>query len=438
MIRRPLSLGARITLALAGVALFGVVLATVFSSRGLESRLDEFAHDRLEGAARHTAALAARLYARGGGWSADDRTELRHLAELNGYGLGLTTGAAARLGGHFSASAPVVSGGRRVGTVALAPLQGGLLTGEDRELHNRLEELHLLAGALALTAALMLGLLLARALAVPLRRLTATAAQMERGNLAARVGPGGPREIAQLGRALNRLSETLEREEEVRRAVAADVAHELRTPLAGLVSRIEAAQDGVIADQAANLEAMHAEALRLTRLVDDLARLAEAEAPGLVLDEQQLDLAAIAGSRLDAQAEFFRAKTISLERRLDRAPVLGDERRLGQIVDNLLSNALRYTDAGGRVTVDVRRAEGAAVLAVTDTGVGIAADDIPRVFERFWRGEPSRARKTGGAGIGLAIVRELVKAHGGRIDVESSPGQGSRFTVTFPVAGTDI
>lgn len=434
MISRPLSLGARVTLALAGVALFGVVLATIFSSRGLESRLDEFAHDRLSAAARHSAALAARFYLRAGRWTADDRRELRHLAEMNGYRLGLATGASVRPPGHFSASAAVVARGRRVGAVSLAPLEGGVLTGEDRALHDRLEDLHLLAGALALTAALLLGVLLARALSVPLRRLTATAGEMERGNLAARAGAGGPREIEQLGRALNRLSETLQYEEEIRRGVAADVAHELRTPLAGLVSRIEAAQDGVISDEAANLEAMHAEALRLSGLVDDLGRLAEAEAPGLVLDKRAVDLAAVAAARLDAQAGFFGAKGIAVERRLDPATVLGDESRIGQIVDNLLSNALRYTDAGGRVTVDVHREDGKAVLCVSDTGIGIRPADLPHIFDRFWRGDPSRARKTGGAGIGLAIARELVKAHDGRIDVESAPGTGSRFTVTLPVA----
>ena len=433
MIRRPLSLGARITVALVAVAVFAVASATVLSARGLDTRLDQFAHERLQSAARHSAQLAARFYIRDGDWTADGRAELRHLGEMNGYRVAVATGSRTPdVLGHFSASAPVVVSGRRVGTLALAPLQGGILTGEDRRLHERLNELHLIAAGIALLAALVLGVLLARALATPLRRLTDTAQEMERGSLGARVAPGGPRELAQLGRALNRLSETLEHEEHVRRGVAADVAHELRTPLAGIVSRIEAAQDGVIADEASNLEAMHAEALRLSQLVDDLGKLAEAETPGLVIAKQPLDLAQIAAQRLEGQSDFFRNKQIVLERSLDPAPILGDERRVGQIIDNLLSNALRYTDAGGRVVVDVHRSGNDAVLEVTDTGIGIPSQDLPYVFERFWRGERSRARKTGGAGIGLAIVRELVKAHDGRIDVESKLGDGTRFRVSLP------
>ena len=433
MTRRPLSLGARITVALVAVALLGVGLATVLADRGLNSRLDQFAHERLDAAARHSAELAAGFYLRDGRWTQAARSELEHLAEMNGYRLTLATGAArAAEPGHFSAGAPVVVRGKRVGAVAIAPVRGGLLTGEDRRLQDRLNELHLFAAGGALLAAIILGLLLARALSTPLRRLTDTAQEMERGRLDARVAPGGPREIAQLGRALNRLSETLEHEEQTRRGVAADVAHELRTPLAGIVSRIEAAQDGVIADQAQNLEAMHAEALRLSQLVDDLGKLAEAETPGLVVTKESLDLAQVAVQRIDLQADFFHAKDLVLERSLDPTPVVGDERRVGQIIDNLLSNALRYTEPGGRVTVDVHPSSGEAVLEVSDTGIGISASDLPYVFERFWRGERSRARKTGGAGIGLAIVRELVKAHDGRVDVESRPGEGTRFRVTFP------
>ena len=433
MIGRPLSLGARITVALLAVAVFAVAIATVLSARGLDSRLDQFAHERLQAAARHSAQLAARFYIRDRGWTDAGQAELRHLGQMNGYRVVVATGRRpAAVPGHFSASAPVVISDRRVGTLGLAPLRGGILTGEDRRLHDRLNELHLIAAGLALAAALTLGILLARALATPLRRLTDSAQEMERGNLAARVAPGGPRELAQLGRALNRLSETLEHEEHVRRGVAADVAHELRTPLAGIVSRIEAAQDGVIPDEASNLEAMHAEALRLSQLVDDLGKLAEAEAPGLVIAKTPLDLAQIAAQRVELQADFFRNKDIVLERSLDPAPIVADERRVGQIVDNLLSNALRYTEPGGRVAIDVHRSADDAVLEVSDTGIGIPANDLPYIFERFWRGERSRARKTGGAGIGLAIVRELVKAHDGRIDVESRPDTGTRFRVSLP------
>ena len=326
----------------------------------------------------------------------------------------------------------VTAGGRVVGTVTLAPVQGQVLTGEDRSLNNRLNELHLLAGGLALALGLLAAAVMAPALARPLRRLTDAARRMQRGDLQARVAPSGAVELRELGQALNRLSETLEHEERIRRDAAADIAHELRTPLAGLVSRIEAAQDGVLADERGNLEAMHAEALRLTELVDDLAKLADAQQPGLTMHKQPLDLHNLVEQRLRIHRDHFQEKGLALEEQLGDATVYGDPGRIGQIIDNLLSNALRYTDVGGTVNVQLEQRDGEAVLDVTDTGIGISGDDLPYIFERFWRAEPSRARRTGGAGIGLAIVRELVLAHGGRIDVQSRPGEGSRFEVILP------
>ena len=234
--------------------------------------------------------------------------------------------------------------------------------------------------------------------------------------------------------ALNRLAETLQQEEGLRKESVQDLAHELRTPVMGVLARVEAAQDGVLDDEAANLSAMHDEALRLARLLDDLSALAEAERPGLLLETEPVDLAAVAGAQAAAFAEAFADKGIGLTTSVRPAVVDGDPRRLEQIVVNLLSNALRYTDAGGTVALAVGPADGRAVLEVRDTGIGIAPEDVPRVFTRFWRGEKSRSRATGGAGIGLSIVKELVQAHGGDVTVESTPGEGSTFTVSLPLA----
>ena len=257
---------------------------------------------------------------------------------------------------------------------------------------------------------------------------------MGAGDLATRVPESGDDEIAAVAAALNRLAETLQQEEGLRKESVADLAHELRTPVMGILARVEAAQDGVLEDDAANLSAMHDEALRLSRLLDDLSALAEAERPGLLLDAEPVDLAAIARAQTAAFAGAFAEKGIALEADLRPAPVNGEPKRLEQVVVNLLSNALRYTDAGGRVLVTVRPDAGAALLEVSDTGIGIAEEDLPRVFTRFWRGEKSRSRDTGGAGIGLSIVKELVQAHGGEVGVESVPGQGSLFRVTLPLS----
>jgi len=434
---RRIGLRGRLGLALAAVAIVSVALATVLSDQGLHSRLDQFARDRLQAAANHSAQLAAGFYQRDGQWTSQAATQLGHLAEMNGYRLGLADATGRQIASEQrvsapNASAPVLVARKRVGLVTVAPQQPDVLTGEDEALQHRLNRLHLLAGGLALTLGLLAAAVMAPALARPLRRLTGAARRMQTGDLEARVAPGGAPELRELGQALNRLAETLEQEERIRRDAAADVAHELRTPLAGIVSRIEAAQDGVLADEHHNLDAMHTEALRLTSLVEDLGKLAAAQQPGLTLHKEPLDLRELVHERARVYEDYLQAKGILLEERLAGAGAYGDRGRIVQIVDNLLSNALRYTDAGGTVTVDLRQRDGEAVLEVADSGVGIKGEDLPYIFERFWRGEPSRARRTGGAGIGLAIVRELVRAHDGRVDVTSKPGEGSRFRVTLP------
>jgi signal transduction histidine kinase len=414
-----------------------VAVATVLADAGLDSRLNQFAHERLQAATAHTADLAAGLYADRRQWTPAIVTELGHLAEVDGYRLRLSDAAGHILGPGTlppgpRASATITLGGSDVGNVTVAPAQGQALTGEDRTLHDRLNTLHLIAGGVALLLGLLAAWLIARALAQPLHRLTNAARRMQRGELDVRVAPGGAPELRELAQAFNRLAESLQHLEQNRRDAAADVAHELRTPLAGIVSRIEAAQDGVLPDEQANLEAMHTEALRLTRLIEDLGKLAEAQQPGLTLKKEPLDLHDLVAQRAHVYRDDLQAKGITLHERLGAARAYGDRGRIVQIVDNLLSNALRYTDAGGTVTVELAQYDGEAQLDVIDTGIGIAGEDLPYIFERFWRGERSRARRTGGAGIGLAIVAELVRAHGGRIDVESKPGEGSRFRVMLP------
>jgi signal transduction histidine kinase len=436
---RNISLRGRLALALAGVAVLAVALATGLTDSGLSSRLESSARARLDAAAAHTAQLARALYSeRGASWAPQTLTELTHAAAVAGYTMSLYDSGGHRLtgpalpGGTPRSRAPVNALARTVGAVVLTPQEGQVLTAADRQLRTHLNTLHLIAALVALTGGLLAAVLLSGQLARPLQALTAAARRIERGDLAARVKPAGAPETASLGRAFNRLAQTLSREEQIRRAAAADVAHELRTPLAGIVSRVEAAQDGLMADEPANLAAIHDEALRLSQLAADLGKLSEAEQPGLTLTKRDVDLASLARERLAIWSEQADQKGIGLHDELQPAHVQGDPRRLAQVLDNLLSNALRYTDAGGQVTVTVSGADSEARLAVSDTGIGIAGEELPNVFQRFWRGEPSRARRTGGAGIGLAIAQELVRAHDGRIDVRSRPREGSTFTVTLP------
>ena len=431
-----IGLRARLTLAFVAVAVLAVALAALLGNLGLTPRLNDAAHARLDRSAAHMAEISAAVYDESNRWSPGARAQLAHLAALDGLrvALRLPDGHVVRIGpgpSGATAKAPVVAHGRQVGTLVVSAASGSLLTPEERHLHRSLDRLHLAAAGAAAFAALLIGLLLAETLSRPLRRIRSAAERLEHGELEARVALSREPEVHAVGRALNRLAETLEHEEELRKASVADLAHELRTPVNGLLARIEAAEDGILPLRE-NLNAMHAEALRLTAFLDDLARLADAEQPGLLVAKQPLDLAAVAAAVTDSFAPQFAEAGIAFGTRLDAAWVAGDAGRLEQVVANLLSNALRYTEEGGEVTLAVWLYDGEAVLEVSDTGIGIAPDDLRHIYTRFWRGDRSRSRATGGTGIGLAIVRELVLAHDGRIDCESAPGRGSSFRVTLP------
>jgi signal transduction histidine kinase len=439
--RRRGGLRGRLLIAFVAVALLGTLVTTIYSSVSLSSHLETSARTRLHNSAVHFGDVAA-VVSQAGAWPRQSIEELHHLAQIDFLAVDLYDASGKLVFSHppsapvqegAAATAPVKVGDERIGGVVVSRDDGRLFTVEEIQLRQELLRMHLVAGALSAVIAVLVALYLAVTLSRPLRSIRAGADAMIAGDLDARVPESGGDEIAAVADALNRLAETLQQEEGLRKESVADLAHELRTPVQGILARVEAAQDGVLDDEKANLSAMHDEALRLARLLDDLSALAEAERPGLLLDAEPIDLAAIAGSQAAAFAAAFADKEIALSSDLESAIVDGDPRRLEQIVVNLLSNALRYTDAGGAVRVVVRKDGETALLEVTDTGIGIASEDLPRVFARFWRGEKSRSRDTGGAGIGLAIVKELVQAHGGAIAVESTPGEGSAFRVTLPM-----
>ena len=427
---RRVGLRARLAASLAAVAVVSVALATVLANSGVSAQLEESAEQRLQDSASHISEVAAEIYASEGGWTPTARRELVHLGAVDSLRIEIN---AAPTRGELVTSAPVVVDGRTVGRLRVTPDDPAAFREPDRDLHHRLNRLHLLAGILAGGLGILSALLLAVPLTRPLRRLTDGARRMQEGDLGARVEPSGGAELEQLAQALNRLAATLEQEEVLRKEATADLAHELRTPLTGIISRIEAAQDGVLTDDAANLEAMHTEALRLKQLVADLGSLAEAQQPALLLARTPVDLGKLVREAGDVRAPAFAERDLELTVEAGGAVVAGDPARVRQVLDNLLSNALRYTDSGGNVTVRSYVDGDHGVIEVADTGIGLSAEELPHVFDRFWRSDKSRARSRGGAGIGLAIVRELVRAHDGRIDVSSHPGEGSTFTVRLPL-----
>jgi two-component system sensor histidine kinase BaeS len=240
-------------------------------------------------------------------------------------------------------------------------------------------------------------------------------------------------EIGYLATALNDLSERREQTESQRKAMVSDVAHELRTPLTNIRSWLEAAQDGLAPADPALLALLHQEAVQLQHIIDDLRDLAEADAGSLRLHPEAIYV----NDALEQVADAHRgaAETAGVRLGVDKLAdpqVMVDPVRLRQLVGNLVSNAVRHTPAGGEVTIRSRVDSGRLVVDVVDTGTGIAAADLPKVFDRFWRADASRSRSTGGSGLGLAIARKLAEAHGGDIAVSNRPGRGAIFTVRLP------
>ena len=290
----------------------------------------------------------------------------------------------------------------------------------------------LAAVAVAAVASIALAIFLARMLARPLAEIGAASRRIADGDYAARVPREGPEELASLADSFNQMAASLERQEAMRRDFIANAAHELRTPLTNLQGYLEALRDGVIVADTATYESLWDEAERLVRLSHSLDALAEGDAATAQPPLQELDLAAAIRAALDlAKPTLERAGLRVSVDVPDRLPARADPDHLAQVLANLLSNAARYTPAGGTVSVRAERKAADLLVSIANTGDGIPPEDLDRVFERFYRVEKSRDRARGGAGIGLAIVKQLVEAGGGRVGAESHDGQ-TRFWFSLP------
>ena len=293
------------------------------------------------------------------------------------------------------------------------------------------------AGAAAAVMGLFLVWLVSRRVLAPVRSLSVAARRLGQGDLAQRVDTVGRDEIGELGRTFNSMATGLEQAERQRRNLMSDVAHELRTPLSNIQGYVEAVRDGLMEPDEATIASIHQQVLHLADLVEDLRVLALAEAGDLRLNIEPDSIHELL--RRSVQSFRPRAETrnisIGLEVDPDLPHAMMDRTRVSQVVDNLLENAIRHTPDGGHVeiTAELGRPSTARVT-VADSGEGIPPDDLPNVFDRFYRADPSRARATGGAGLGLTIAKQLVEVHGGTMHVESVPGEGSRFVFELPLA----
>lgn len=293
----------------------------------------------------------------------------------------------------------------------------------------------LLAAGLAAGLVLLGSMLISRRVLRPIGALTAASRQLAAGDLSRRVPVAGSDELADLARSFNQMADSLQRGEERQRRLTADVAHELRTPLANLRGYLEGLRDGVLVPDRELFASLYEEAVLQQRIVDDLQELALAEAGALVYHPTRADAAELVASCVAAHQAVAEGAGVRLTATTTgQAPVRVDPDRLRQALGNLISNAVRATSAGGTVTVSVQREPSAVVLTVADTGTGISPDHLPHLFDRFWRADPARGRATGGSGLGLAITRQIVTDHQGAITVASTPDVGTTFTIRLPLA----
>jgi two-component system sensor histidine kinase BaeS len=330
---------------------------------------------------------------------------------------------------------PIDVDGHRVGSLALLPGPPISERGEIRFLQRQSTAFLIIAlGMVLLSAALSFPL--AKRLVRPVNDFQGTARRLAAGDYAARVAVTGDDELGRLGRDLNGLAEALERNEHARRRWVADISHELRTPLAMLRAELEALQDGVRPLDRAAVDSLHGDSLRLGRLVDDLYELSMSDLGALTYRKVETDPAEVLAADVEAFKTKFSAASLTLrmENRLSEPALLqADEHRLSQLFRNLLRNSLRYTDTGGGLTAILSGCDNELVFDFRDTAPGVPPDALPRLFDRLYRVDGSRSRDTGGAGLGLAIAKNIAEAHGGSIEARPAPEGGLWIQVRLPL-----
>ena len=448
------TLSGKLTLAFLLVGITGALLVALFVSQRTSAEFERFLLDRNQ---QLLHLFVTRFYEDQGSWEGVERVFSRDRVE----------GAPPRIAPHIRASlidingrilfssrgeligaqadkemqeraVPIVADGREVGRLAF-------VGGGDRTLLDQSEAVFLRRVGEAVTwgalgaslIALLIGIFLARTIARPVRALTMATEIVAQGDLGYQAPVSGHDEIGQLGRSFNRMSADLAHASRQRRQMTADIAHDLRTPLSIILGYTEALADGKLPGDAATYAVMHGEARHLQHLIDDLRTLSLADAGELPLMPQPVDvdelLARVAASqRIQAQEREVRLCVDSVG-----TPVLSqlDPERMTQVLGNLVGNALRFTPAGGSVTLIAEYDENETRIQVRDTGAGIAAEDVSKVFDRFYQADKSR-HNSGDSGLGLPIARSIVNAHGGRIEVSSAPGEGATFTIHLPHSAT--
>jgi signal transduction histidine kinase len=445
-----------LTVAFAGAGLAGALVTAILVNTSFGGRFSIYLSEQRATRDRQLVATLTDSYARTQSWDPVDLRTVAPLALMDGgtleirdpSGRTIWRASAQSIGSHMGAmhremmgsgqlgperSLPIVVDGSTVGNAVVRFPEAGVLPA-DSAFRSSVNRLVILGAIVAAILALVLGLIFGRGVTAPVRALTDAARTLASGDRSSRVRVrvrDERDEFGEMARAFNSMAAAVDEEDRLRRLFASDVAHEIRTPLAILRSQVEAIQDGVQAPTAGAIASLHEEVLRLGRLTTDLETVASTDAAGFSLKRERVELAAIVREVTLEFAPSFEDRELQLASEIGDALIEGDEMRLHQVVANLMSNALKFTPEHGHVDVTLRRDGRQALLRVTNTGPGIPADELPHVFDRFFRGRDVRA---GGSGIGLSVVRTLVDAHGGTVEANSRPGDQTSFEIRLPLA----
>ena len=452
---RSLSLSLKLVLAFLLVGLTGAIIVSLFAGRYTQSAFGRFVFDQ----SRDPLIEAlTEFYRSNGSWQDVERSMRLEIGKIwkeradadvpwliltDADGVVLVNWAPKRSGERLTEwelklGAPIEVDGTVVGWLLYDRIAGPWAPGSvEWDFVKDVQNAIWLSAGIAAAVALVLGILLARAISRPVRELTAATRVVAEGDLGHQVAVRSKDDLGGLARSFNQMSADLAHSTMLRRQMTADIAHDLRTPLSIILGYTEALSDGKLRGTPEMYEAMHGEAQHLQRLIDDLRTLSLADAGELSLTKVRVAPHTLLERTAAAHAVGTVQRDIALQvtAAADLPPIDVDPGRMAQVLGNLVDNALRHTEPGGQITLAAESDGRAVHLRVRDSGAGILPEDLPYVFERFYRGDEARQQQDGASGLGLAIARSLVEAHGGSISVESTVGEGSSFTIELPSVG---
>ena len=336
-------------------------------------------------------------------------------------------------GSFTSEDRNIQRGTMTIGSVNLTYFGPYFYSDNDFEFLRQLSDALLIVASFSLLISILVGFLIAKRISRPILSAIDATALIARGDYDIRIQESSPiAEVDQLIESVNHLADSLDQQESLKKQLTSDVAHELRTPLTTLQTFLEAMLEGVWEPTAERLQSCQDEVARITNLVKDLENLATVENGTLKLEKSMTDMVGLVGQSVNALQMQVAQKNMTVEIRGTCDPIYVDRNRIGQVVINLLTNAIKYTPESGKIIIELNQTEDTMILNVIDNGSGIPQEELPLIFERFYRADKSRNRETGGSGIGLTIAKSIVETHAGTIEVQSVVDQGSTFTVKLP------